>query len=135
MRILVTKKKEKSKKLWIHSWRRNRKVNGSFAFLTKELLLTDSNSYQNFLRMDEEHFTRLTELITPEIYKADSSFRESISVAEKLAITLRFLATGESYRSMNYSSMISPSSFCKIVPIVCEALYRNLREDYLKVCN
>jgi hypothetical protein len=42
-------------------------------------------------------FEHLKSLIEAQVKKMDTQFREAISVTERLAINLRFLATGDSY--------------------------------------
>ncbi|KAG5860736.1 hypothetical protein JTB14_038441 [Gonioctena quinquepunctata] len=59
--------------------------------------------------------------------------RESISARDKLTITLRFLATGESYRSLMYTFRMADSTISLFVPEVCRAIYNSLKEEYLQV--
>lgn len=51
----------------------------------------------------------------------------------RLQITLRFLATGESFRSLMYATRVHESSISRFIPVVCESLYRRLKGIYLKV--
>ncbi|KAJ8964066.1 hypothetical protein NQ314_005149 [Rhamnusium bicolor] len=57
--------------------------------------------------------------------------RECISAREKLTITLRYLATGESYRSLMYYFRISGCTISLFVPVVCKAIYEELKDEYL----
>ncbi|XP_046395776.1 putative nuclease HARBI1 [Ischnura elegans] len=59
--------------------------------------------------------------------------RESISAEKRLSLTLRFLATGETYRSLMYATRIHHSTISKIIPEVCKSIYRNLKGKYLQV--
>lgn len=59
--------------------------------------------------------------------------REAIAAREKLALTLRFLATGESYSSLHYQFRISVSSIALIVPEVCQAVYDALKDEFLHI--
>ena len=50
--------------------------------------------YRNFVRLSPALFDRILAQISPIIVKEETRFRASISSSERLAITLRFLATG-----------------------------------------
>ena len=82
--------------------------------------------------MSTEDFENLICLIGPAIHKQNTNWRTAISVTERLALTLRFLATGDSYHSMMYQFKISTQSISFIVPEVCEAIVNALSE-YIKV--
>lgn len=93
--------------------------------------LTASSLFTNFTRVCNEDFELLISLIGPTISKQDTNYRNAISVNDCLAVTLRFLATGDSYTSLMYLFKISKQSISKIVPKVCEALVNALAE-YVK---
>jgi hypothetical protein len=57
--------------------------------------------------------------------------REAIPAGERLALTLRFLATGESYSSLHYQFRISVSSIALIVPEVCKAVFDVMKDEFL----
>jgi len=63
-----------------------------------ELTTEDPGGFRNFLRMDKIDFEELFEKVTPVIQRQDTWMREAISAYERLSITLRFLATGDSYK-------------------------------------
>ena len=58
---------------------------------------------------------------------------EPIVPVERRAITLRFLATGESFRSLHLQFRTSRPVISYIVMEVCEALPKKLGPSYLKV--
>lgn len=58
--------------------------------------------------------------------------RESISPEERLIATLRYLATGQSYESLKFSTGIAPQTLGYIIPETCMAICRNLR-NYMQV--
>jgi len=66
-------------------------------------------------------------LIGKKISKKDTDFRKAISVQERLALTLRFLASGDSHVSLQYLFKISKQATSCIVPEVCEALVEKLK--------
>nr|CAH7734942.1 unnamed protein product [Callosobruchus chinensis] len=46
----------------------------------------------------------------------------------RLAITLRFLTTGDSYSSLMYLFRVSRPLICKIIPEVCACIIEALKE-------
>jgi hypothetical protein len=52
--------------------------------------------------MSPSEFEFSIHLIGEKISKKDTGFRKAISVKERLALTLRFLASGDSYVSLQY---------------------------------
>ena len=58
--------------------------------------------------------------------------RKPISAEAKLAGTLRFLATRESFESRSFPFRIHYSTIAKFVPFVCHYIYHVLKADYIK---
>ena len=58
--------------------------------------------------------------------------RSPISAGERLSVTLRFLATGESFTSLQYQFRISASTLSLIIPEVCDAIFKVLQDDYMR---
>ncbi|KAK5645349.1 hypothetical protein RI129_006649 [Pyrocoelia pectoralis] len=83
--------------------------------------------------MNEHTFQLLLSLVKNDIEKEDTKFRSAISARDRLIITLRFLATGESYKSLSFSFRVGHSTISEIIPEVCSVIYKNLRQNYLKV--
>jgi hypothetical protein len=82
--------------------------------------------------MSPTEFECLIHLIGEQIFREDTTFRKAIPVQERLAPTLRFLASGESYVSLQYLFKISKQSITSIVPEECKALVEKLK-DYTQV--
>ena len=53
--------------------------------------------------------------------------RKPISAEEKLAVTLRFLATGEDYESLSFLFRIHWTTIADFVPKVCHYIYEVLK--------
>lgn len=85
------------------------------------------------MRMDNNTFAYVLSKVTPFIKRQDTHLRNSISVEDRLMVTLRFLATGESYKSLQYSTRIPQYTISKIIPETCEAIHKSLKDDVLKV--
>jgi hypothetical protein len=85
--------------------------------------------FRNFFRMSSSDFETLFNLTGSKISKGDTSFRKAIPAHECIAVTLQFLATGDSYHSLMYMFKISKQAISKIIPNVCDALV-NVLQDY-----
>ena len=71
--------------------------------------------------MLSERFDHLLSLVE-EKTKKQTNIREPISPVERLAITLRYLASGDSQQSIVFLFKVRHSSINKIVNEVCGAL-------------
>ena len=69
----------------------------------------------------------------PKITKKTTRFRLPISPEEKLAITLRFLAIGETYKSLMYQYRVSEVSISRFVPEVCQVIIESFMEEYMSL--
>ena len=65
----------------------------------------DHESFYKYFRMTPEQFDNLLLLVNPMLTKK-SLYREPISVGERLSVTLRFLATGDSQQTISFSYRI-----------------------------
>nr|CAH7755965.1 unnamed protein product [Callosobruchus chinensis] len=89
----------------------------------------DIGHLKNFTRMTAEDFERLIILVGPKISKMDTKFRKAIPVQDRLAITLRFLATGDSFTSLQYLFNVSKQRISIIIEETCNALIQALKEQ------
>ena len=82
--------------------------------------------------MTPNRFEHLLTLVAPLIEKRTTRFREPISASQRLALTLRFLATGESQQSLSFSYRIGKATVGKIVSETSLVIYNSLKQPYLK---
>lgn len=97
-----------------------------------ELLFEPSGEFENFLRMSSSDFSYILDKISPVISKKHTQLREPIPAKTRLAITLRFLATGDSYKSLHFLFKVSSQIISIIVPEVCAAI-NDLLKDEIKL--
>lgn len=90
------------------------------------------SKFNTFLRISSEEFEILLNLTGPIISKTDTRWRNAVSASDRLAITLRYLATGDSYFSLGTLFEVSPQVISLIIPDVCQALVSTL-SNYLRV--
>ena len=78
-------------------------------------------------------FQELIEKVRPFITKQTTKFRTPIPAAERLTITLRYLATGETFESLMYQFRIHKITISQIMQEVCSVIYKVLQPDYMKL--
>jgi len=89
------KRKQKKRTIWMQPRIAHRETHGAYhPALLQEL---DDRSYRNFLRMDRGSLEMLLHKVALYIRRQDTTMRLRLSITpeERLAATLRYLATGE----------------------------------------
>ena len=118
----------------MRSWLKKREELGYFTNIVRELQLEDTEGFKEMMRMDFKHFNEILNLIAPDITpKKIIGGNKVISAAERLTVTLRFLATGETFQSLSFQFRISDRAKFYIVEEVCNAIVEYLVPLYLKV--
>ena len=72
--------------------------------------------------MDRNHFQFLVKKLRNHLYKKDTKMRKSITPDEKVSLLIRYLATGESFRSLEFTYRVSRRSISRIVMEVANAI-------------
>lgn len=100
-----------------------------------ELVAEPSKEFKKFTRMSSVDSEYLLNKVSTQISKQNTQLREAIPARIRLAVTLRYLATGEGddYQSLYFLFKISPQVISQIIPEVCQALNEALKE-HIKVC-
>jgi hypothetical protein len=122
------KKKRKERWWWQTQLYTSREVYSGSSVLADLNFQSVCGLYINFPRTSPSEFEFLINLIGGKKTTKDTAFRKAISVQKRLAMTLRFLASGNSYVSLQYRFIISKQAISCIVQEVCEALVENLRD-------
>ncbi|KAL2099463.1 hypothetical protein ACEWY4_005943 [Coilia grayii] len=134
-------KRRRKHRYWVHPVRLGREQHGEYHRLVLELRL-DSDLFQQYFRLSRELFDELLARVGPSISKLDTRFRRAIGPAQRLAICLRYLATGDSFRTIAFSYRVGHCTVCRVVKEVADAIWQVLvaefmpapsREDWLSV--
>uniref|UniRef100_A0A3B1K630 DDE Tnp4 domain-containing protein n=1 Tax=Astyanax mexicanus TaxID=7994 RepID=A0A3B1K630_ASTMX len=120
-----------SRRVWVHETLRSREHLGEFR-LVKELRLHDDR-FQNYFRLSREQFDLVLMRVGPVVYRMKTNFRDPISATQRLAICLRYLATGDSYTTIASSYRVGISTVANIVREVSKAIWDSLVEDFMPV--
>ena len=116
------RKTRRQRRQWVRQWLLRRPMYGLYEKLMHALNAEDQTSFRNFLRVDPDIFTELKRRVGPRIEKQNTYFRKAIPSGLKLAVTLRYLATGDSYKSLSYSFRVAANTISVFVPEVCQAI-------------
>ena len=127
------KKVRKRRRCWVHPYLQRREEKGYYNNLMKELAAENPQLYRNFTRIPEELFDEIVERVTPHIKKKLTFWRRPIEPGLRVAITLRYLATGESYKSLSYQFRVAHNTICHIVPETCRAIVAVYGDEVMQV--
>ena len=97
--ILLLRRRQKrtfpiNRTIWTRNWILRRPERGVYANLLQEFRLEDPETFRQFHRLDKDLFQEVLAKVGPAIQREDTLMRSCISPGERLAATLRFLATG-----------------------------------------
>ena len=108
--------------MWVRPWLLQREERGAYHNIMAELYATDIPGFTNYMRMTPEFFKMIKTRLEPRLARQATNYRAPISVGEKLALIIRYLATGESYTSLSYQFRVGRSTISKFLPEVCRAI-------------
>lgn len=72
--------------------------------------------------MDKDLLQDITERVQSHIQKEKTLMRDPLDVGLRVVITMRYLATGNSCKSLSYAFSVAPNTICNIVPQTCRAI-------------
>ena len=101
--------------------------------LFQELLFDDAKSFKEFIRMDRLHFQFLVERLYPRLIKRVTVMRKSIKPDEQFCLFLKYIVSGESFRSLEYQFRISRLSISRVISTI--AIIHEMQDAYLKTPN
>lgn len=128
----IEKRTRRRRRWWVKPWVAQRPVGGATATLLTEWALATPEDYENHLRMSKQRFDDLCNKVRPLIQKQNTRFRAALPAETKLALTLRYLATGDNRATLSALYRVPKNTFSVFFPEVCKAIY-DVLADYIKV--
>ena len=110
--------------MWVRPWLLQREERGAYHNIMADLYATDIPGFINYMRM--------TPMIKTTNYRQATNYRAPISVGEKLALTIRYLATGESHTLLFCQFRVGRLTISKFLPDVCRAIQDEFTREYLR---
>ncbi|XP_063622989.1 uncharacterized protein LOC134795084 [Cydia splendana] len=128
--LLLAAASRKRPRMWVHPINTKRLEYGEYNRLCRELQ-SDEEKFYSYFRMSKGSFEELHNILQPFITKQDTNWRLAISSKERLAICLRYLATGDSYKTIAFSFRVGRSTVGGIVENVCQGVWNSLQPIYI----
>uniref|UniRef100_A0A9J8CCY8 DDE Tnp4 domain-containing protein n=1 Tax=Cyprinus carpio carpio TaxID=630221 RepID=A0A9J8CCY8_CYPCA len=104
-----------------------RKTFGAYYHLVAELQL-DSEKHLNYFWMSAEQMEEILSIVGPD---QTTNFRDPIEPKQRLAITLRYLAAGESFASLAYQYCLGAITVCSSVHMTCSAIEKRMMSIHI----
>ena len=114
--------RRKERTVWTRGWILRRPQFGTYDHLLAELNREDKHTYRNHMGFVADLFGELLCRIVPRIQKKDTGYRKALPAGLKLAVTLHYLASGNTYTDMQYQLRMPHNTISRVVPEVCNAL-------------
>ena len=116
----------------VRPWLLHREEKGAYHNIMANLYAADIPGFTNYMRMTPEFFEMIKTRLEPCISRQATNYRAPISVGEMLALTIRYLATGESYTSLSCQFKVGRATISKFLPEVCRAIQDEFTGEYLR---
>ena len=136
--LIVLELLDENDRVWkrgkTRKWIKRREEKGYYNNIVQELSIEDTAEYKEMLRMCHHDLLKVLEFVEADITPHQvMGGHKVISAAERITLTLRFLATGETYKSLSYQFRISRAAISYIIEEVCDAIVKNMAPEFLKV--
>ena len=120
--------KQKRRQFWVRWLYEERIEKGEFNLLVRDLKLYNHCLFFKYFRMLPATFEKLLRMVAVDIKKCKTKMRDPICPEQRLAITLRYLATGDAHTTIGTNYRMSPTTVGRIVPETCNAIWVRLNE-------
>lgn len=132
---IVARRPRRRRRFWVSPLLREERrfQQGWYHNLIQELEQDQLGRYRNFMRMTPDLFNEILTAIRPRIQRQDTRYRAAIPPELRLALTLRYLATGCSYLTLHYAFRVGVSTVASIVKDTCAAINEILMDRYIKM--
>ena len=120
------------KRTWVRKINLKREKKGEYHALIQEMRLSDHDSFYKYFRMMPSRFDHLLSLVGPAITHQKTNFRSPVPPGERLAVTLRYLATRDSMQTIAFSYRLGHSIVCNTIEDTCDAIWDALASEYLR---
>jgi hypothetical protein len=129
--IVRRKRRERGRKC--RNWIARRESLGASNCLFRELSSEYPQEYRKRMGMIVEKFDELLRLVESYISRTDTVMKAAIPARLKLEVTLRFLASWDSFSSLALLFRIPPCTISRFLPETLQSII-NALDSFVKVC-
>uniref|UniRef100_A0A672FU35 DDE Tnp4 domain-containing protein n=1 Tax=Salarias fasciatus TaxID=181472 RepID=A0A672FU35_SALFA len=115
---------------WIHPINQQRWEQGNFHNLVAELAL-DKQRHHIYFRKSAEQMDHLLSIVGPELTRQTTNYRAPIEPEQRLAVAVRFLASGDSLINLAFCYRLGHSTVAQSVHMVCAAIEKLMMAEFL----
>ena len=119
------------RRVWVSEVLRRRQQLGEFNNLVQEMRLGEPHRHIQYFRLSKQGFDLLLSRIEHRIRRQHTIFRAPVSAEERLAVTLRYLASGMEFAALAPTYRLAESTCRAIVYDTCRAIIAELGPLYL----
>ena len=131
LRRLRRRHRRQQRSCWVRPWlSAERKLQfNHYDRLLEELRMEDQQSFFNFLRMPPEMFDELLNRVGPRIRRVDTRLRKALETRLKLTFTIRHLASGDKYLTLQFDFRVALNTISVFIPEVCQAIVGEYKHE------
>ncbi|XP_068090140.1 uncharacterized protein [Hyperolius riggenbachi] len=126
----LEQKRKRQRRFWVHPMISQRLSIGHFPLLFRELR-KNPEKFFSYTRMSVATFDSLLVVLRPRLMRITTNMRKSITPEERLIVTLRYLATGESFASLRVLFLMGTTTIGKILKETCQAIWEELKSSIM----
>ena len=124
---------KKKRRFWVRKLYEERSRKGEFQLLVRDLRLHDHEMFFKYSRMLPETYEILLNIVEPDIKKKSTNMREPVEPDQRLAVTLRYLATGDAHSTIAANYRLSSTTVGRIIEETCNSIWNRLKDaGYIK---
>ena len=122
-------RRRRRRRSWVRLWILRRSTLGCYTTLIAELARESQTDFANFMRMEPNMFYEMEQRLHVSLRRQDTNYRKALEPGLKLAIALRYMATGDSYHSLAYLFRVPHNTISQILKEVARAIVAEYHEE------